>query len=107
MNDGSEFRRAPRQRKWLWSYVGHGVQGLLCGLVSPLPLLGIILAWYYLQYQVNEYRRAKDYQIAIRANQQPLQEWLSRDIADWMVGGWIAFGVQVLIVLWLVWTYLL
>ena len=85
------FKRAPREWKWAPSYVGHVVQLLVVGLVMPLPLLGSFIALFYIKYQETEYRRAQDLQEAIKADREPLQEWLSRDIADGLVGLWIAF----------------
>ena len=90
-----EFERSPRVWKYAPSYLGHFLQGLLVALIVPFPVMGIVLAWYYMRYQENEHRRAKDLQNSIMADLPVLGEWISRDIMDWMAGGWTGTLVQV------------
>ena len=89
-----QFQRPKLQAKWAWAYIGHAVQGFLSCLVIPLPALGCVLAWYYMKYQETEYRRARDYFDTVTSGRQVLDEWISRDIMHWMVGGWLAFFIQ-------------
>ena len=92
--------RASRKREYFWSYLGHVAQGfILCLLTTPL-LGAFIIAQGYYQYQRIEYQRFKDARDTRWYNEGPGQrdakpevdDWPSRDIADFMIGGWCAMA---------------
>ena len=97
-----QFKRSPREWKYAPSYLGHYLQGLIVALMVPFPVMGIILAWYYMRYQENEHRRAKEVQTSVMAGLPVLGEWISRDIMDWMSGGWTGTLIQMGVIVYLV-----
>ena len=80
--------RAPRKAKYLWSYAGHVLQGVVLGVVLGF-LMAVALVVLYLAYQRIEYSRFKDRVATETAGRRLLDDWPSRDIADFMLGGWI------------------
>ena len=83
------FTRPARQAKYLWSYLGHAVQGFVVGLFVPILFIPLL----YVSYQMIEYAayylRNKDR--AYTANDTP-----SRDIADFTIGYWAGSFVTLL-----------
>lgn len=86
------FKRPPRRRAYMPAYIGHAAQGfgvgLLCGLIPPL--LGWLLARYFLEYQTQENSIYRHWRDAWYAGEAPTPDCGSRDIADFMVGLWAA-----------------
>ena len=82
------LKRQPRNPAYFWSYAGHIAQGFICGLAMPLVWLPLA----YIAYQCIEWicfwKRNE-------AGKFLADDHPSRDIADFMAGGWIgsAFGI--------------
>ena len=94
------FRRDPRDwDRFKWGYIAHFAQGLL--VCAGLGFLALpVLAWFYLEYQKTEYRRFRDVRdIYLRFAEQGkdgddtknwiVGDWISRDIGDWLYGGYV------------------
>lgn len=93
------FGRDPRDwGRHRWDYAFHLGQGLLvcAGLgFAALP----ILAWYYVVYQRTEYQRfseVRDMYLRFREEGDPDEarrwiggDWISRDVGDWLIGGFV------------------
>ena len=73
------LKRQPR-KYWL-AYIGHALQGFVCGAAMPL----IWLPYCYVNYQRAEYEayHNRNLEHAFTAG-----DMVSRDIADFMLGYW-------------------
>ena len=94
------FRRDPRDwGRFRWGYIAHVFQGLL--VCAGLGFVALpILAWFYLEYQKTEYRRFSDVRDMYlkfdelgrpgdEARSWIVGDWISRDIGDWLYGGYL------------------
>lgn len=107
-------KRAPRNPKYLASYIGHGLQGFICAVLATPVGAALIITYCYCQYQRVEYQRFRDRRDTDWYNQGPGQrdakplvdDWPSRDIADFMLGAWVGVGVQILAGLYVAWRFL-
>ena len=106
--------REPRNwRKYWHSYLGHAAQGLICGVLGTPVGAALIIAYCYAQYQRLEYQRFRDRRDTQWYNAGPGQrdakplvdDWPSRDVADFMVGAWMGLGLQLAVVVALVIRY--
>ena len=91
-----QFKRAPRNPKYWWSYAGHFLQGLAVGV--SLPGVNLILACLgYWLYQVVEYRRFADKRDAMLrwGPGFEVDDWPSRDLADHLAGLWVGTVAQI------------
>ena len=87
--------RSPRKWQYLWAYIGHAAQGLAVGILVPPPFMAVLLAMFYLRYQQVEYNRFDKAATRERMGIPPVDDWPSRDIADWMVGGWLGLAIGI------------
>ena len=83
--------REPRRWKYAPHYLAHIAQGAVIGFVLPPVVMGVLLALGYMYYQLVEYQRFQRTQERREAGLPVLDDWPSRDIADWQIGGWIGF----------------
>ena len=72
-----KLKRAPR--KYWAAYIGHGLQGFICGLFMPL----VWLPFLYCVYQCSEYAA---YYLRNKDHAYTAGDMVSRDVADFMVG---------------------
>ena len=97
-----EFERLPRRSKYLFSYIGHVVQGFFAAVVLGW-LTPIALVACYIAYQALEFSRAIALRRAKANNWAVLDEWPSRDIADFLLGLWGGMVVGMAWQAWLAW----
>ena len=96
------FERLPRRHRYLLSYIGHAAQGLVCALILGW-LAPLVIVSCYLAYQRLEFLRAQCLRDAKLSGIPILDEWPSRDVADFMIGLWIGLPIGVawqMIMLW-------
>ena len=86
--------RNPRKRAYTLSYAAHVAQGMIVAILLPPPVMALVLALYYLRYQEVESVRFQQVQSRRDANLSVVDDWPSRDIADWMIGGWVGLPIS-------------
>ena len=88
-----KLKRAPR-KYWL-AYAGHALQGFICGLLMPL----LWAPYLYTNYQRSEYEayynRNKDHAFVA-------DDFVSRDIADFLAGYYAGSAVTICLTLLLI-----
>lgn len=93
--DRAQWKREPRDPAYRWAYWGHRAQGL--AVVSTLavanPALGAAaLGLAFGVYQVVEWLAYRSHRDAWYDGKGYTPDSPSRDIADWMAGGWAGFA---------------
>ena len=89
------MKRDPRNWDKYWlGYSSHIAQGLLTCYLVPAPYNLILLAAFFIIYQVTEYQRCKDMRWAYKNAWPKLGDWISRDLMDWIYGGWPGVVLQ-------------
>ena len=93
--DRAVWKREPRDPAYRWAYWGHRAQGFAALLAltawSP-PAGGAALGLAFLAYQVMEWVAYRSHRDAWYRGEAPTPDSPSRDIADWMAGGWAGFA---------------
>ena len=87
---GDIVKREPRDwRKDGHNYAIHIIQGGIIFYLLPWHMSLTFLALGYIIYQIVEYKRARDLRESEMKGWVRVGDWISRDIADWLVGGWV------------------
>ena len=77
------LKRKPRNWKANgFAYVGHAAQGLVCGLFMPFFWAPYLYAQYQRAEYESYYNRNKDGDFLA-------DDFVSRDLADWLLGNYI------------------
>lgn len=93
--DRQAWKREPRDPAYRWAYWGHRAQGYAALLViaawsPPAAAAGLSLA--FVLYQLTEWMAYHSHRDAWYAGKAYTPDSPSRDIADWMAGGWVGFA---------------
>ena len=90
------MRLTREPRKWAYApaYAGHIAQGLLCGIAVPF----IWLPFAFIAYQVTEFCA---YWLRNSAGDYKAHDMVSRDIADFMCGGYVGSIIGIAAWLWI------
>ena len=90
------FKRNARNRRYWASYLAHALQGFIAGLLVPMPFNVMLASFGYCLYQVIEYWRFAGKRDALFrwGTKAIVDDWPSRDIADWVIGLWCGIATQ-------------
>ena len=93
----SQYRRLPRQRKFIAAYIGHALLGLICGVMATPPLAAAMIMLGFYEYQKIEFIRFRALRDTMRNGWDAVPDTPSRGIADFLIGATIGMFVGILL----------